>query len=71
MLQLHGSSTGYNKCAANCIIMPSLSVKYFLLILLRNWTTGKTNSVEVRAFPAPTELTVKSPISFSELIENK
>lgn len=39
---------------------------FFSQILLRNWATGKTNSVQVRAFPAPTELSVKSPISFSE-----
>lgn len=38
---------------------------FFLQILVGNWTTGKTNSVQVRAFPAPTELTIKSPISFS------
>lgn len=35
-------------------------------MLLRNWTTGKTNSVQMEPIPPPTELTVKSPISFNE-----
>lgn len=39
---------------------------FFSQILLRNWTTGKINLVQVGAFPAPSELTIKSPISFSE-----
>lgn len=45
----------------------TFSMKFFFLqILLSNWTTGKTNSVQARIFPAPTELTVKSPIRFGE-----
>lgn len=46
----------------------TFSIKYFFFspMLLRNWTTGKTNSVQMGPIPAPPELTVKSPISFNK-----